>query len=265
MSDKLTYGGSWLYIGGSSVSFVEDPYNPLHLPPYTLRCRFTNGYTPTQGTARVQVSSSPNIWDITKDTFSVDFNGVTWGGLFYDFNQYTGCAQLLEVLGANATGVVNMQGVFEDCSSLTSVVTFDASSARNCWGMFEDAASLVNAPDLSLDSCRTVGSMFYRCFSLVNPPNLTNTSGITTWAGLFSNCSSLNRVPLYDTSSGQYFGSMLHGCRNVAGGAYELYQQVSQQSTVINHLNTFKDCGADTVIGRHDLLRIPESWGGNMA
>lgn len=259
----ITFGGNTLTVGGAWLTEV-DPLNPLGLPPYTLRCRFTSGYTPTQGTSRVQVSSSPNVWDITKDTLDAEYDGVTWSGLFYTYGHGTGCTQLLEVLGANATGVVNLQMVFHGCSNLTSVAPFDASDAVHCWGTFHDNVSLVNAPDLSLDSCRVAGSMFYGCTSLVNPPNLTNTSGIGTWASLFARCSSLSRVPLYDTGSGEYFGSMFFGCRNVASGAYELYQQVSQQPTVIAHDNMFTDCGIDTVTGLADLQRIPTSYGGLM-
>lgn len=259
----ITFGGNTLTVDGAWLTEV-DPLNPLGLPPYTLRCRFTSGYTPTQGTSRVQVSSSPNVWDITKDTPDEIHGGVTWGGLFYNYGQGTGCTQLLEVLGANATGVVFMQMVFHGCSNLTSVAPFDASSTVSCWGMFHENTRLVNAPGLSLDSCYTVGSMFYQCSSLVNPPNLTNTSGIVDWGSTFSRCSSLGRVPLYGTSSAEYIGTMFSGCRNVASGAYELYQQVSQQPTVRSYGDMFTNCGIDTVTGLADLQRIPTSYGGLM-
>ena len=67
------------------------PVTPL--PPYTLRLRYKDGVTPTfsRGTA-TQVSSSPNIWDLTYE---------------YGYWDYLcgGHTDLLEVISGNTTGV----------------------------------------------------------------------------------------------------------------------------------------------------------------
>ena len=62
---KLTTSG--LMFRGHPVCFFEEipePPTPT-LPPYTIRLKFTEGVTPTfsKGTG-VQVSSSPNVWDL---------------------------------------------------------------------------------------------------------------------------------------------------------------------------------------------------------
>ena len=86
------------------------------LPPYTLRLKFKDGVTPTfeYGTG-VQVSSSPNIWDLT-----------------YEDNYWETILQLqtdlLEVIAGNTSGVTNMSGLFYGCNLLTTVPLFNTSS-----------------------------------------------------------------------------------------------------------------------------------------
>ena len=47
-------------------------------------------------------------------------------------------------------------------------------------------------------------------------------------------------------------GAWLTDVDPLNNGAYELYQQVSQQPTVIDHGGMFTDCGIDTVTGLAD-------------
>ena len=109
------------YLGSVKVygSTPPDPYNPLNLPPYTIRLKFNNGVTPTfsYGTA-VQVSSSPNVWDLT-------YQNSNW--------QYLVSSQtrLIEVLGANTSSVTVMDDMFAGCDELTSLSLFDTSAVTN--------------------------------------------------------------------------------------------------------------------------------------
>lgn len=137
--------GEFVYIN------LPDPLNPLDLPEYTIRLKFTDGVTPTfnKGTA-VQVSASPNIWDLTTDDDE-------WVQILS--NQ----EDLLEVLGANATGVTNMGGVFNRCTSLTTVPIFDTASVTNMGGMFSSCSSLTAIPLFNTERVTEMSGMFYNC------------------------------------------------------------------------------------------------------
>ena len=93
----VQYQGIYPKFGGVYMRY--DPYNPLNLPPYTIRLKYEEGTTPTfsKGTA-VQVSQTPNIWDLT-------YNNTDWTQLLYQHASVHSKASLIEVLGANTTNV----------------------------------------------------------------------------------------------------------------------------------------------------------------
>ena len=93
----LKFGNTYLNYGGTYLSGWEacDPYNPLDLPTNTIRCKFTNGYTPDMGETQTLVDSTNNVWDIYKASNN-------WTSLF------SSNTNLLEVLGANSSNVINM-------------------------------------------------------------------------------------------------------------------------------------------------------------
>lgn len=201
-----------------------DPYNPLNLPPYTIRLKYTDGVTPTfsKGTA-VQVSSSPNVWDLT-------YENSNWSQLLYTHSD------LLEILGANSTGVTNMGAMFDSCTSLVSVPLFDTSSITN------------------------MGYMFGGCESLESVP-LFDTSSVTNMNSMFGGCESLVSVPLFDTSNVTDISYAFHWCPNVQSGALALYQQASTQSNPpFRHMFTFYSCGSNTTTGAAELSQIPSDW-----
>lgn len=175
---------SAVYLGNVKVweSAPVDPYNPLGLPAYTIRLKFTDGVTPTfsKGTA-VQVSSSPNVWDLT-------YNNTDWTDL-------TSQLSMIEVLGANSTGVMNMTGMFYSCQSLTTVPLFDTSNVSDMNSMFGGCMALTTIPLFNVSSATDMGNMFYYCTnvqsgalalyqqaSALNPP--------PTHSFTFNNCGS---------------------------------------------------------------------------
>ena len=204
-----------------------DPYNPLGLPPFTIRCKFDPNITPTMGDSQTLVDATDNVWDITK-------NSTDWSELF----RYKD--SLLGVLGANTAGVTNMVDMFLRCSWLTTVPLFDTSSVTNMAGMFQET-SLTSVP-------------------------LLDTSSVTNMNYMFSDCSALTSVPLLDTSSATGMLGMFLNCTSVESGSLALYQQASTQTTPPSkHDICFKNCGSNTVTGAAELAQIPVSWGGTMA
>lgn len=218
----ITFGSTpkWMAVQSS------DPYNPLSLPPYTIRLKYIDGVTPSfaKGTA-VRVSWSPNVWDLT-------YENADWSNLLRNHNS------IIEVLGANTRSVTNMSYMFIYCSSLPSVPLFDTGSATN------------------------MSYMFYGCTRITSVP-LFDTGLVTTMGFMFYNCTSLTSVPLFNTSSVIWMTSMFDNCLAVKSGALALYQQASTQANPPTyHADTFRYCGSNTVTGTAELAQIPKNWGG---
>lgn len=253
-----------------------DPYNPLNLPPYTIRLKYKDGITPsfTKGTG-IQLSSSPNIWDLT-------YNKPNWG---YILDMHS---NLLEVLGANTTGVNDMECMFYGCSSLTSVSIFDTSMVTNMANMFgghlHATVPITNVPLFDTSNVTDMHMMFANCSNLVSVP-LFNTSKVTDMSWMFSACRSITSVPLFDTSNVtnmytafNYCISLKYvpllntskvtnmedafrECHNVESGALALYNQASSQTNPpSNHAACFYDCGDYTISGSAELAQIPSGW-----
>ena len=292
ITNKIIYDGLELIFNNeNNLIYTENPLNPLNLPSYTLRLLYKNGVTPTfdKGIG-VQVSQSPNIWDLT-------YTNLDWTDLL----RYH--SDLLEVIGANATGVTSMQSLFYACDSLTSVSLFDTSKVTNMSWMFQFCSSLTEVPlfdthnvtnmkgmlnETAITSCplfntskvtdmsymfslcgsltsvllfdtskvTDMRNMFDRCNSLTTVP-LFNTSNVTNMDFMFYACTLIKTIPLFDTSKVTDMSFMCCNCIGVESGAFELYQQASTQTNPPSkHINTFYNCGAST--------QIPTSWGGSM-
>lgn len=281
----LKINGNWLIAHEEPVPPEPDPYNPLNLPPYTIRIKIRTGYTPhpTHGTA-TQVSSDPNIWDLT-------YESSDWSEIFDSTDSYLEL-DLLEVLGANSTGVTDMHSMFDYCINMTSVSIFDTRGVTNMRLMFSRCYNLQSIPLYDTSSVTNMRSMFSKCCSLETIP-LLNTSNVTDMYGMFGSTpvqgytyhlttiplidtskvtnmgymfseSSIQTIPLFDTSSVTNMDYAFYYCRKVESGALALYQQASSQTTPpSSHTSTFESCGSDTTTGAAELDQIPESWGGN--
>ena len=199
-------------------------YNPLNLPPYTIRVKFPTGFTPDTGDTRTLVDADENIWDLYR-------NNISWSHFFYGKHE---C--LLKVLGANTTNVEDMTDLFGNCSALTTVPLFDTSDATN------------------------MNNMFYNCKALTSVP-LFDTSNVNTMGLSFYGCSALKYIPLFDTTNVAYMNSAFYNCTNVEGGALALYQQASTQTNPVPyHSKTFRNCGTNTQTGAEELAQIPSDW-----
>lgn len=176
----VTCNNKWL----SKVQI--DPYNPLNLPAYTIRAKFVQGYTPSMGDSRTLVDSTNNVWDITK-------NSTSWSSLFNVYG-YTAERSLLEILGANATGVTNMQNLFSSNRVLTNVAIFDTSSVTNMHGMFNGCNGLTAIPDFNVASVIDCGESFYNCSSvetgILDMYNKLSALTLSDYWSCFYNCGS---------------------------------------------------------------------------
>ena len=254
---------------GHRVYRIVDPYNPLNLPPNTIRAKFKSEYTPTMGDTQTLVDSTNNVWDITLN--------ASWYRLFRD------CSDLLEVLGANSTNISNMNEMFINCTSLTTVALFDTSNVVYMLGMFHLCSSLTSVPLFNTSNVKFMSSMFEGCTSLTSVPlfdtsKVTNmnamfascyslthaplfdTHNVTALSFMFQECSSITNVPLFDTTNALSMEYMFKSCINVQSGALALYQQASTQANVPSHSKTFYMCGSNTQTGSAELAQIPSDW-----
>ena len=178
-SDKIKEA----YYGNVKVFGSSDPYNPLGLPPFTLRCKFSQGYTPDRGYTQTLVDSTNNVWDITTES-----SEYAWDDLF------ASCTDLLEVLGINSTGVQEMYGTFNICESLERVPhTFDTSSVTTIGEMFSACSSLRELPDLPVDRVSDCSRAFGNCSNVESGAlNMYNklSQVATTYTQCFLNCGS---------------------------------------------------------------------------
>lgn len=234
-----------------------DPLNPLGLPPFTIRCKFTQGVTPTPGVydeggtsvtwdKLVCVDETENIWDITK-------NSPDWSVLLSSDDHSSTNIHVEQVLGANTTGVTNMSRLLMWNKDLVSVAIFDTASVVDFSSMFYGCHNLENIPVYNMDSAKTLYS-FLSSTAIQECPAL-QTGSVTDMGYLFAYCYSLRHVPLLDTTHVENVSSICEECWSVTSGAYELYEQLVQQhGNDIEHGDAFLGCG--------NVSQIPESWGG---
>jgi len=232
---KIIYNGVEvsLYFNGSKIWPEGDPYNPLNLPPNTVRVRTRNGNPPNKGTTTSYDTAT--LVPGTTDVYDVYKSGTSFRSMLVD------ASNVIEVLGANTNGITNMDYMFYYCDRLASVSLFDTSSVTSMERMFLNCRSLISVP-------------------------LFDTSNVTTTYYMFGACSSLTSVPLFNTSKVTEMSYMFNECYKVESGALALYQQASTQTTPpTSHSNTFRYCGRDTTQGAAELAQIPTSWGGTMS
>lgn len=277
--DKLLKFNNKLIKSGNRIVCKKDtvdPYNPLGLPANTVRVRTSDGNVPnktneTSYETATLVSGTTDVYDVFKE-------GQSFANLLYN------STNVVEVLGANTTGITDMGWMFRGCSSLTTVSLFDTSSVTNMWSMFWYCSALQSVPLFNTSNVTHMNMMFQYCSSLSTVP-LFDTSNVTIMLVMFAGCSSLSTVPLFDTSKVTDMNGMFNGCTslqsiplfnsskvtnmnamfaecpNVQSGALALYQQASTQTNPpTQHTYTFYNCGSNTQTGAAELAQIPSDW-----
>lgn len=205
-----------------------DPYNPLNLPPNTVRVRTSDGNVPRK--AGYATYETATLVPGTTDVYDVYKSGTSFQSLLESsFN-------VIEVLGANTTGITDMTNMFNTCTALTTVVLFDTTNVTN------------------------MKMMFFNCVALTTVA-LFNTHNVVDTSYMFSECENLPIVPLFDTYNVTDMSAMFYKCYKVQSGALALYLQASSQSTVpSSHSLVFTDCGKNTQTGSAELAQIPSDW-----
>ena len=255
---------------------VNDPYNPLGLPPNTFRVRTNDGLAPN-GKNYAEYDTATLV-EGTTDIYDVYKSGNDFSRLLRD------STNLIEVIGANTNGITSIDSMFLYCSALSSIPLFDTTSVTSFQGTFNGCKSLTSVPAYDTSKVTIMRLSFKDCSSLSSIPWF-DTSKVTNMEMMLSNCSNISSVPLYDTSNVVYMNGILENCTsltslplfdtskvthidvafnycvNVQSGALALYQQASTQTNPPSyHYYTFSYCGKDTQTGSAELAQIPSDW-----
>ena len=252
---SLYFNGSKIWPNGSPTPPGPDPYNPLNLPSNTVRVRTSDGNPPVKDEYLTKYETATLVPGTT-DVYDVYKSGNSFLGLLML------STNIIEVLGANTTGITNMYSMFASCTSLTTVSLFDTSDVIYMDYMFDYCTSLTSIQLFDTSKVKTMEHTFNNCTSLTNVP-LFDTSNVTSMYETFKNCTSFTYIPLFNTSKVTEMYNTFYNCRNVQSGALALYQQASTQTTPpSSHNGTFQGCGEDTTTGLAELEQIPYTWGG---
>lgn len=125
------------------------------IPANTVRVRTSDGNVPfkamyTSYETATLVSGTTDVYDVYK-------SGTSFKNLLREsFN-------VVEVLGANTTGITDTSIMFDECTSLTSVPLFDTSSVTTMRTMFYGCTSLTSIPLFDTSNVDNMDSMFYNC------------------------------------------------------------------------------------------------------
>ena len=248
-----TISNKILTVDNKALTGLIDPLNPYNLPPFTIRFRQVPGagypaFWPTVVESVTEIDKANGIYQIYAPN-------PNWSLLFEDNTN------LLEIIAANSTGVIALDGFLEGTSRLMKVALFDTSSVMSMVQMFDGCSSyLTEVPDYDTSNVKYFNGMFRNCYCLKKAPNL-DTSNALSMPGMFQNYTSLEEVDLYNTSKAQNVRQMYAGCVNVMYNAHIFYLQMANQATPpAQHVETFKDCGINTVRGRGELRFIPDDW-----
>lgn len=251
--------GNQFYIDGSdvtvNVTFTAINYNPLNLPPYTIRVQIADGETVTPvydpqgyaGTA-TRVSSSPNVWDLTyaKPDWSFAFTYGSNHSIAKCF-KFSNDNSIKKVLGFNSTGITNMSYLLMDNTSLTEVAIFDTRDVVNATEMFEDDRTLTVLPDFDFASATSLRSICVNCNALTYIPN---------W-----------NVPVVTDVYGAWNATI-----KAEHGMLNFYNKVKDRISNYDQYNgCFMTCGMDrnynyaSEQARIERAQIPTLWGGDMS
>lgn len=158
MAKILSFDNKLMKIGNGLLGPAEpaptpvDPLNPLNLPQYTIRVKMKSGSSSPSvpGATVTAVQGQTDVYDI------YGYRNGDWGGLLSSVN-------VVEVLGANSTGITAMDNMLSYCTYLTTVQLFDTSSVTNMSSMFNYCTALTAIPLFDTSSVTNMNDTFNNC------------------------------------------------------------------------------------------------------
>lgn len=153
--------------------------------------------------------------------------------LFYDWENYTGCASLVKspmlqtgIIGLSQTfkDCINLQEVpelpstitslgetFRNCTSLTDTGNINISTLTSCEGTFRGCTNLTTIRALPTNMVY-MQSMFRGCINIQNIPTIP--SGVLNMNGAFRDCTNIENMPAIPNSV-THLENAFYGCTNL--------------------------------------------------
>lgn len=201
-----------------------------------------------------------NLPSIAATAFSTNTtSSVNMAGLFKDCSRLSTIKDSnnnLASLGFNASKATSLAGIFQGCSSLAklNLGSFDAGSATDISNMFQGCTSLASltATTFNTNTSASVNmaGLFKDCSSLnkinnsnnIVLPSGFNASKATNLAGMFQGCSSLQKLNLssFNAGSATDLSNMFHGCTNL--NTLTLTSFTTNSTTPVKMKEMFRDC-----------------------
>lgn len=196
----INYGNSVIISPAGYWLKTIDPYNPLNLPANTVRVRTSDGNPPTKGSATYELAT---LVTGTTDVYDVYKGGTAFTRLLYQ------SSNVVEVLGANTTGITSMNSMFYWCPSLTTVPLFDTSKVTDMTYMFYYCISLRSVPLLDTSSVTYMSQTFRACYNIesgalalyqqassqANPPSVHNSCFTNCGKNTVTGAAELAQIP----------------------------------------------------------------------
>lgn len=130
------------------------------------------------------------------------------------------CPNLKYVPLFDTQNVTTMNSMFAGsstvrCSGLTTIPLFNTGKVTDAAFMFAYNYGLLSVPPLNLTNVTLLNSTFVNCASLKYIGQLTTSAKLTGTNAMFSGCSSLKTVPLFDISQVANMGNMFTSCTSL--------------------------------------------------
>ena len=210
------------------------------LPVRTFRFKFSNAaFDPSTTLASANltwtaVNAASGIWDALNIKTGTDPYYELFRGLLSTTNM--GSVRC-ELVGANASDMVNATGLFRSCDALTTIGKMDLSNVTNATLMCSDCTKLGYFADTNMDSLENANAMFYNCSVFQLIPNLGQLPNITAVQSMFQNC------------------------KWAYTGILAMYNILSARiTTASNYRQCFRQCGTSSSSGSAELAQIPSGW-----
>ena len=261
----LAWNGKPLYYNNGFINYGVN-YNPLNLPPYTIRVRTYDGREPSGAiNHRITVNNVyDNVYDVT-----VTANETNWSGLFSRYvpsssRPYFDC-NVTDVLGANSTNVVNMGDMFFGVSSLSCVNLFDTSNVTIMDRVFAQCRNLSSIPEgFNTSNVSSTMGMF-AVSNLTATPNI-DTKNNKNFGYMFEFCHSLKKIKPLDYTSAKWVYGIYEWCENAEEGISSTYNTLKDIPAITafnsNYQRAFSACGVSSQHGSAELAQVPRAWGG---
>lgn len=233
-NDGETSGWSYDRTVPFTMHIPDSYYNPLGLPPYTIRIKmYDSSVDPTGWTGTwTRVQGTTDTWDCTyenpdwTDLFSTrgDILEVLGGNtsnvtnMSYMFNAWNRSTQsadskLERVALFDTSNVVNMEWMFCECHSLVSVPAFDTSNVTTMEGIFDNCEALAEIPFMDMSNV-TMLDYAFEYTAITTIPSF-NTENVTSMNSLFAGCTALETIPLINTINVEDMSCMFEGCSSL--------------------------------------------------